>query len=272
MSKHRKPREQPSHGPETTRAPLRPLATQTPPFSRTLLRQLLAIVGLSTVLGFTFNSASPVGVRFDEPTSPPTPAPAQIAKTENVPPQNTPATLAVVVPPKPTNVVVAAVPPRPTSPPKPIPPAPSVTPPSIAPPTQSPTNPLVVVTTPPATPQVNPAPIHWPEAKALTASGSAILVDVRHKPVFDAGHIPGAVSLPEMSSPDDFKNLLAQQPAGRTVIVYCSSTSCSQSARVAARLVSEFHWPAVRYMTGGYAEYQQLELAKPAPPAAASAP
>ena len=58
---------------------------------------------------------------------------------------------------------------------------------------------------------------------------------------------------------------LSTQPTNLTVIVYCSSTSCSQSARVANRLVNEFRWPSVRYMTGGYLEYQQTELAKPAP-------
>jgi len=57
-----------------------------------------------------------------------------------------------------------------------------------------------------------------------------------------------------------------QLPTDMVVIVYCSSTSCSQSARVATRLVNEFQWPAVRYMTGGYQEYQQAELAKPASP------
>jgi hypothetical protein len=48
--------------------------------------------------------------------------------------------------------------------------------------------------------------------------------------------------------------------------VYCASTSCSQSQRVANRLVQEFHWPSVNYMTGGYQEYQREELAKPQPP------
>jgi len=39
-------------------------------FPRGIALQLLAILGLSSVLGFTFNAASPVGVRFGEPTSP----------------------------------------------------------------------------------------------------------------------------------------------------------------------------------------------------------
>ncbi len=113
----------------------------------------------------------------------------------------------------------------------------------------------------------NPTPIHWLEAKALAAEGRGVLVDVRHKGMFEAGHIPGAIALPEGSPPEEFKAFLSRQPANVVLIVYCSSTTCSQSARVANRLVTEFHWPAVRYMTGGYQEYQQLELAKPTPPA-----
>jgi len=94
-----------------------------------------------------------------------------------------------------------------------------------------------------------------------------VLVDVRPRPSFDAGHIPGATSLPEASPPDEFKSFLSRQPTNITVITYCSSTSCSQSARVANRLVGEFHWPSVRYMTGGYLEYQQAEIIKPPQPA-----
>ncbi|HEX5219929.1 MAG TPA: rhodanese-like domain-containing protein [Verrucomicrobiae bacterium] len=113
----------------------------------------------------------------------------------------------------------------------------------------------------------NPAAIHWADAKPLVASGQAVLVDVRHKAMYDAGHIPGALSLPETSTPEEFTAFLNQHPTNLTLIVYCSSTSCSQSARVAGRLVTQYQRPSVKYMTGGYMEYQQAELAnKPAQP------
>lgn len=228
-------------------------------FSRRVLLQLLAIVGLSCALGFTFNAASPVGVRFGEPTAAPiapkatteaTPIPATSVRTNLI--------AAPPLPPVPVKVV-ATTPQPPPSAPKPVV-TPLVVP--VSPP-QTITNPVVAATPPPAQP--NPAPIHWPEAKVMVAEGRAVLVDVRHKAMFDAGHIPGATSLPESSPPQEFAAFLNQQPTNLTVIVYCSSTSCSQSARVSARLVNEFHWPSVRYMTGGYLEYQQAELARPAP-------
>jgi rhodanese-related sulfurtransferase len=161
-------------------------------------------------------------------------------------------------------VKVAATTTQPTPQPPPVvKPAAAATPWSVS---VLPANPKPVapVAAPPIMP-TNPAPIHWSEAKAMVAAGQAVLVDVRYKPMFDAGHIPGATSLPEMSLPEDFKTFLSQQATNLTVIVYCSSTTCSQSARVANRLVNEFHWPAVRFMTGGYQEYQQLELTKPTP-------
>jgi rhodanese-related sulfurtransferase len=221
--------------------------------SRRVLVQLLAMLGLSGVLGFTFNAASPVGIRFDEPVVAPVAAPAPegvapLSKTSvSQPPIPVPslpvAPAPVAVPP--AQPVAAALPvPKPHSHPA--------------------ANPVIIPAISPAG-QTNPAPIHWVEAKALAADGRAVLVDVRHKSMYDAGHIPGAISLPEMSPPPDFTAFLSQQPTNLTVIVYCSSTSCSQSLRVANRLVTEFRWASVRYMTGGYMEYQQAELAKPTP-------
>jgi len=110
----------------------------------------------------------------------------------------------------------------------------------------------------------NPAPTHWQAVKALVAAGRAVLVDVRHKSMYDAGHIPGAISLPEASSPEEFTAFLNQHPTNLTLIVYCSSVSCSQSARVANRLVTQFQRPSVQYMTGGYLEYQQDQARRPA--------
>jgi rhodanese-related sulfurtransferase len=119
-----------------------------------------------------------------------------------------------------------------------------------------------VAITPPAQTNLNPAPIHWRQAEPLVAAGQALLVDVRPAPVYDAGHIPDAISLPETSSTEVINAFLEQVPTNLTLIVYCSSTSCSQSKRVADRLVGMHLWPSVKYMTGGYLEYQQEELAK----------
>ena len=252
MSKNRKHRQSPVSAPASASSSetiVQPPDNGVRPsggvFSRSVLLQLLAIVGLSCVLGFTFNAASPVGVRFGEP--------AVVTVSTNV----TAAAIAIPVTPAQTNPAAAPSPPLPSIQPVVSRPAPISISHTVA-------NPFVAAPTT-QTVQTNPAPIHWPEAKELVAKGRAMLVDVRHAAMFDAGHIPGAISLPETSPPEEFKMFLSTQPTNLTVIVYCSSTSCSQSARVANRLVNEFRWPSVRYMTGGYLEYQQTELAKPAP-------
>lgn len=233
--------------------------------SRSVLLQLLAIGGLSTMLGFTFNAANPVGVRFSEPTA------TSIATTADG--TETTGATASFLPPLPhsnhvgavtsnrTNVATAAT----TTQVPATRPIATTTPWSVSTPGAIPNPVLPAAPVAPAAAITNPTAIHWPEAKALATEGRAVLVDVRHKSMYDAGHIPGAISLPEMSPPEEFKTFLSQQATNTILIVYCSSTSCSQSARVATRLVNEFHWPAVRFMTGGYLEYQQAELANPAP-------
>ena len=228
--------------------------------------QLAALLGLSAALGFTFNAANPIGVRFATATI--TPAPAASSKTNF---SLTSTSSVLVKPPQPatqpspqpapqtvqqtaTRPVPPQLPPVPTNFPKR----------AMATPTpMAVSNPAPVVVTPPAQTNLNPAPIHWREAKPLVAAGSALLVDVRLAAVYDAGHIPEAISLPEASSSLEIKAFLELVSTNMTLIVYCSSTSCSQSMRVANRLVTEFHRPSVKYMTGGYQEYQQEELAQP---------
>jgi rhodanese-related sulfurtransferase len=225
-----------------------------------ILGQIIAVVGLGAVLGFTFNSASPLGIRFG--STPVAPGPASAPPEVSIQSAAVPSPERVVAPPVPPQPRVVQVTERISVAPLPpvtaaVFPAPNQPVPTVQ--TQS-----VAALTPPAA-ELNPAPTHWPEVKTWVAEGRAVLVDVRHTPMFQAGHIPGAISLPEISPPEAFRSFLDQQPTNLIVVVYCSSTSCSQSARVANRLVHEFKWPKVRYMTGGYQEYQQAELAKPAP-------
>jgi rhodanese-related sulfurtransferase len=270
------------HNPSRGNAPATtPPAKSTPgspsisafPAARSLVRQialqLAVLVGLSAALGFTFNAANPIGVRFTKAT--PRPAPAAslqtnfslISTTKVVAPPAQPASPQPMTQSAPKTALQATlpIPPRlpqlPTNYPKPTVVAPTPRPAS---------NSAPVAVAAPAQTNLNPAPIHWREAKPLVAAGIALLVDVRLAAMYDAGHIPEAVSLPETSTNDEIKAFLGLVPTNLTLIVYCSSTSCSQSLRVAKRLTSEFHFPSVKYMTGGYQEYQQEELAKAQPP------
>ena len=268
MSKHRKT--------SVAASPLSQVQSTAPPSPRTdsrtrrVICQLVGLLGASVVLGFAFNSSSPVGIRFNEADSDSlsstglktesSPAPAvPTNRVANLPLPLHPAERSVkqiVVPPPPTPAVDKQTTTRQLTPASPI--AAPVAPPAATPPTVS--------AAPIASGAVqNPVATHWAEAKPLVASGQAVLVDVRHKSMYDAGHIPGAISLPETSTPEEFTAFLNQYPTNLTIIVYCSSTSCSQSARVAGRLVTQYQRPSVKYMTGGYMEYQQAELASKPP-------
>src|SRR5688572_10657796 len=75
MSKKRKHRETPvsASPPSPARGTnaIAPSATHGQPtttyFPRSVLWQLLGIIGLGSMLGYTFNAANPVGIRFGEP-------------------------------------------------------------------------------------------------------------------------------------------------------------------------------------------------------------
>jgi rhodanese-related sulfurtransferase len=101
----------------------------------------------------------------------------------------------------------------------------------------------------------------WAQTKPLADAGKAVLLDARGKWLYDAGHIPGAISLPEGSPADEFVAFQKRYGTNAHVVVYCSSTSCSLSAKVANKLVQEYGFHNVEYMTGGYQEWQQAELA-----------
>ena len=102
----------------------------------------------------------------------------------------------------------------------------------------------------------------WAQTKPLAEAGKAILIDARPKAAYDAGHIPGAISLPEHSPVEEFAALQKKYPADAHLVVYCSSTSCSISKRVADKITQEYGFTNVSFMTGGYQEWQQAELAQ----------
>ncbi|MCL4790105.1 MAG: hypothetical protein KJ070_25535 [Verrucomicrobia bacterium] len=268
--KHHKP--QPGSAPTPPRSSSPPFNPVSSPATKGILLrrlgpQLAALLGLSAALGFTFNAANPIGIRFGQTRAAFTPLSndGEIAGTAS-------SIVAVpevqLTPSAPAALLTKAQPvPKPPLPQLPTASAPHVHNPVILPPASPAVGPPATVFAPQPQTQLNPTPIHWREAKALLAKNGTLLVDVRMKPAYDAGHIPGALSLPESSTPEEYAAFVQAYPTNMVLIFYCSSTSCSQSMRVANRFVTEFHYPIVKYMTGGYLEYQQEELARSQPAA-----
>ena len=126
--------------------------------------------------------------------------------------------------------------------------------------------PAVALTSPTTKPHnhggPNPTPIAWDEAAALLKANSALLVDARPKSTFDAGHIPGAVSLPEAAQNFDIVSFQKKYPPETVIITYCANTDCPVSLKLAYRLMHDYGYKSVRYMPGGYQEWQRHQATR----------
>jgi rhodanese-related sulfurtransferase len=107
--------------------------------------------------------------------------------------------------------------------------------------------------------------IAWREAKPLVAEGKVLLVDSRVKPQFDAAHIPSAISLPLESIAEEFDAFKKKYATNTWLVVYCASLSCSRSKVLADRLIQQYGYAWVRFMPGGYQEWQESEFSSPKP-------
>ena len=68
-------------------------------------------------------------------------------------------------------------------------------------------------------------PITLEELRRRLKDGSATIVDVRPRGEFEAGHIPGAISMPV----DDIKRRMKELPRRREIIAYCRGPYCLYS-------------------------------------------
>lgn len=82
----------------------------------------------------------------------------------------------------------------------------------------------------------------WHEAEAQVAAG-AVLVDVRSREEYAAGHLPGALNVPV----DDLRSRLAELP-DRPLLVYCG---VGQRGNVAVRMLTQLGFKAAN-LDGGY--------------------
>jgi rhodanese-related sulfurtransferase len=119
---------------------------------------------------------------------------------------------------------------------------------------------VIVASGPPApgAPQL-PASMAWAEVKPLLARGEIVLVDARDAVAYDAGHIPGAVSLPLRSLAENAAAFAAQHPKTRPLVIYCGSIGCPLAQVLARQLRADYGYTDVREMPGGYVEWRTVE-------------
>ena len=87
--------------------------------------------------------------------------------------------------------------------------------------------------------------------KKLDAGGADfVLVDVLSKEKYAAGHVLGALSIPETLDYAKTFEAAVQVPKDREIIVYCSSATCQASARTADALEKAGYTNVLHYKDG----------------------
>ena len=99
----------------------------------------------------------------------------------------------------------------------------------------------------------------WPEAKALLARNQIVIVDARAEQYYQAGHIPGAVSLPANSFGSLIDTFRITYATNNALVIYCTSPQCPLSHKEAELLMTRYGYGNIKVMPGGYEEYSQLE-------------
>ena len=89
------------------------------------------------------------------------------------------------------------------------------------------------------------------EARQLFDSGEYVFVDARSSEDYEAGHIPGAVSLPVGQSEDRVAAFLERYPPEASIITYCSGRTCQDSHHLAEFLL-EFGYDNVTVFIDGF--------------------
>jgi len=105
------------------------------------------------------------------------------------------------------------------------------------------------------------ASVEWPETKALAAQGKIVLIDARTAPYYQAGHIPGAISLPGASDAAAVAAFARGYPTNQSIVVYCSGPQCPLAHMLAEKLIRQHGFSEVRVMPGGFTEYTLYETA-----------
>jgi rhodanese-related sulfurtransferase len=83
---------------------------------------------------------------------------------------------------------------------------------------------------------------------------AALVLDAREAHEYEAGHLPGAVSLPYDQVATDGQRLAQLEAGGRPIVVYCGGGTCELSLDLAWDLIYAGHTRVAVYM-GGYPDW-----------------
>lgn len=120
----------------------------------------------------------------------------------------------------------------------------------------------------PMTPAPGVTTIGELELLQMLTDPDAVVVDGRIRPEFEAGTIPGAISVPyteaadrldELGCEPDFDGFICEADAVKTVALFCNGPWCGQSPTAARRMI-EAGYPAdkIFYYRGGMQVWHML--------------
>jgi len=108
-------------------------------------------------------------------------------------------------------------------------------------------------------PREEPQQIVVAAVQQYVDAGAALLIDAREPQEYEAGHIPGAISLPYDQVATDRQRLEQLDTGGRPIVVYCGGGTCELSLSLAWDLVYAGQTRVAVYM-GGYPDWVDAGL------------
>lgn len=94
------------------------------------------------------------------------------------------------------------------------------------------------------------------EMASLLGSPGVVIVDARNPPDYEAGHIPGAISIPTTAAWSARRQALKDVPPDARIIVYCQSVSCRMSDTIGSILLAG-GFTNVALFPGGWNEWEE---------------
>ena len=97
------------------------------------------------------------------------------------------------------------------------------------------------------------------EAVRLFEKGAALFVDARSEADYRAGHIKGAVNIPDLNFENHIGSFLEKTPAETVLITYCEGDSCTLSKSLAEKL-SLAGFENVFHLQNGWGQWRERGL------------
>jgi rhodanese-related sulfurtransferase len=93
----------------------------------------------------------------------------------------------------------------------------------------------------------------------MELDGGSVFIDARRTRDYDAGHIPGAISMSpwEADLTEKISKLRGEAVLEAPVVIYCSNSKECEDSKLVGRQLREAGFLDIRIYTGGFPEWQK---------------